>query len=126
MIKLLLAIALVLLITVDATGSCSANCPGCSFYVTWNVEIINNGGNACSSFSSPSTPSGYNKITGVANAGNIRRKLLSHYTHSSSSSCKIYCPPGSYLTKSSSALLYCQRDPAYYSGYLSKCIPHFE
>lgn len=125
MIKLIFGIALVLFVTVDAVGSCSANCPGCSTYVLWNQEIINNNNNSCSSYSL-STPSGFTKVKPYATSGTVSRKWLSYYTLNAISGCNVYCPPGSYLTNSSSTYFYCSRDSAYYPSSISKCIPHFE
>ena len=106
MIKLILGITLVLIVTVDAVGSCSANCPGCSTYAIWNVEISNNNNASCSSFSI-STPSGFTKVKPYGSgSGNTDRKWLSHYTYNAVSGCKVYCPPGSYLTNNGT-LYYC-------------------
>lgn len=122
MMKLFIGVALMLLINVNAVGSCSATCPGCSLYIRWNQEIINNGGNACSSFSL-STPANFTKNKGQT-GGTILRKFLSHYTHSSHPSCKVFCPPGSYLTTYKN-LYVCQRDPAYYPSSPTYCVPQF-
>ena len=84
------------LVGVNAVGSCNSNCTTCTLYERWNLEITNNSGNACSSFSL-STPTGLSKVTYSNPSSVTLRRDLFVYKANANPPCRAYCPPGSYL-----------------------------
>jgi hypothetical protein len=95
MLKQIIFASLFLVFLVNTTRSCSANCPNCELYDLWNLEIMNNNGAPCSSYSL-ATPSKLNKVK-YTNPTVSERKYLSMYEFKIDTKCKIFCPPASYI-----------------------------